>query len=297
MNFFWGIQKFLIGGTKHKILKKPVSWQCWWAPLKAKSSFYYCNESAAWHLLSRLPQVHPPGWWCSWLSCSSRCGSGTWGMLAALQGPGCPGSCWWRLHSLPSGNCGSGSEALASVHWISWQFWGGEKRKRKKKDIPSNPNGLTRSENNQMFFPGTAWLEQVITQTLYIYKIKAMSVLLFGLLPCYLLEGREKNGKDCFFIFYKACLSIMTESHSFSLLTAERKNIMLYWQWQHPAPSTPPLCGTFEVTTLKWLHELILKVQEQPLRWAAEKALWPYRDECSNHQNQLGRQVKKEEAW
>lgn len=56
--FFLRCSKILIGSTKHKILKNPVQWECWWAPLKAKSSFSYCKQCPAWHLLYRLPQVH-----------------------------------------------------------------------------------------------------------------------------------------------------------------------------------------------------------------------------------------------
>lgn len=47
---------------------------------------------------------YSPGWWCSWLSCSSHSWSGTLVMWAGLQGQGCPGYGWWRLHWLPSGN-------------------------------------------------------------------------------------------------------------------------------------------------------------------------------------------------
>jgi len=106
-----------------------------------------------------LPCVCPPDWWYSWLSCSSHCVSGTWGTSAALQGPGCPSSCWLRLRSPPSGNCGSGSEALASVHWISWEVCG---KRKKEKDTSSNTNGLTRSGDKQVLFNGTAILELVV---------------------------------------------------------------------------------------------------------------------------------------
>lgn len=62
-----------------------------------------------------------PGLWCSWRACSSHFWSGTLVMWVSLQGPGCPGFCWWRLHSQPSGNCDSGSGVWVNVHWRSWK--------------------------------------------------------------------------------------------------------------------------------------------------------------------------------
>lgn len=92
-----------------------VSWGNDWLSTSSLSvSSNPCAVSGMWPRCS-------PGWWCSWLACSSHSWSGTLVTWAGLQGQGCLGFGWWRLHWLPSGNCDSGSGVWGSVHWKSWK--------------------------------------------------------------------------------------------------------------------------------------------------------------------------------
>lgn len=66
---------------------------------------------------------HWPGWWCSWPSCSFHSVNGISVKPAALLGPSCPDSYWWKPRSPPADSCGSGSAAWASALWKSWKRW------------------------------------------------------------------------------------------------------------------------------------------------------------------------------